>query len=113
MPVPTRILVAAGAIAGLIKLAISPDMEVPAVAVAFGALFCVMAAWAARGRSTVPVVVLVLGFAVELAGLPFYTRETTLDHVVQFGGAVAWVAGLGAAAVVLARRRRATRHVTV
>jgi len=84
---------------------------VPAQAVLFAIVF-LACAWALYTRQSLVATLVIAAFLlVELAGLPFYSRSTWVDYVLQFGlGGVVASIGLVAALRVLleGRRRRAS-----
>jgi hypothetical protein len=102
-----RILLAATLAAGLFELGSAPFLEVPAVPAAIGAIFLLAALWLYRRPGIAPAVVLGLSFLVELAGLPFYERNSVTDWVVQMAFGVLSVVGLGGAIGVVFERQRA------
>jgi hypothetical protein len=76
------------------------------VAAPFALLFLGGAWWyARRGGIAVPIL-LALMFAVEVAGVPFYSRTSLSDWIVQIAGGAVSAAGLVAAVALVARRRR-------
>ena len=104
-----RTLIAAAVALGLLEAVDMFSIDVPAAAALFAVLFLVSAAWFARRGGVGAPMLLVLLFAVEIAGLPFYARTTATDWIIQIGTGVVAAAGLVAAIAVLREWRRERR----
>jgi hypothetical protein len=99
-----RILIAAAIVAGLFEAVSVPSVGAPAAV--FAAVFLAAALWIYRRPGRPPAAVLGLAFLVELAGEPFYERNTATDWAVQMAFGVLSLVGLGAAIAVIVERRR-------
>ena len=105
-----RLLIAMGIAMGAIEVIVAPTLDGGwVIAVVFGAMFFGFTWWFARREAVLPAVLLGVLFAIELAFLPLYTRDTLLLWIGQ--GATLVVSALGLIAaigtlVTLARARR-------
>ncbi len=85
------------AIVGVVgELAHAPFIEVPLAPILFAVLFAGAWFWIRRGGNGGVIVVLVLS-GLELAGFPFYERESTGDWILQVSAAI-----LGTLGVIIA-----------
>ena len=101
------LLIVAAVIAGLAEIAMAlqfaldgePDSE-PVPAAVFAAAFLLLA-WFVRAGSVWPVIALLVLFALEIAFIPKFTRESWIDWAEQAGFVAISVVGLiaGIAAV--------------
>jgi hypothetical protein len=80
-------------------------IEEPVAAIVFAALFLGAWWWLRRATSPAPLVVLAILFAIEIAFVPTYERDTTSDWVVQLPALGVSVVGLVAVALALLRGR--------
>ena len=110
-------LVAVAVIAGLAEMAMAVQFALdgeagsePAPAAAFAAAFLLLA-WFVRSGALWPVIALIVLFAVELAFMPVYTRESWVDWAEQGGFAAISVIGLIAGIAAVASRKRAVAPV--
>jgi len=105
----TRIAIAGGVLCGIGELALSPTMDGVSgatVAIAFGLAFLGGVVWLRRGSVGGAWLIAVLA-AIELAFLPMYPRSGTWDWSTQLGfGVFSLIALVGAAGVIVERRRR-------
>lgn len=101
-----RTLLFASLIAGLFEFATAAFIEVPAAAATFGVIYLAGCVWLVRGRGVGAPILLALTNLVELAGEPFYQRETTSDWIFQLGFGGLCLVGLAAAVLVVAQLRR-------
>ena len=107
------LLVAVAVIAGLAEIAMAVQFALdseagtePGPAAAFAAAFLLLA-WFVRAGSLWPVVALLVLFAVEIAFVPMFTRESWIDWAEQAAFVAISVAGLIAGSATVATRRRA------
>ena len=106
------LLTAVAVIAGLAEVGMTaqfaldgkPD-SAPAPAAVFAAAFLLMA-WFLNAGKFWPVVVLLLLFAVEIAFIPMYGRESWVDWAEQAGFAAISVVGVIVAIATIANRKR-------
>jgi hypothetical protein len=107
------LLVTVALIAGLAELGMALQFAVdheahsaPAPAAAFAAAFLLMA-WFTRAGNFWPVIALVVLFALEIAFVPTFTRESWVDWAEQAGFAAISVVGLIAGIAVVLNRKHA------
>ena len=107
------LLVAVAVIAGLAEIAMAVQFALdseagtePGPAAAFAAAFLLLA-WFVRAGSLWPVVALLVLFALEIAFVPMFTRESWVDWAEQAGFVAISVVGLIAGIAVVASRKRA------
>lgn len=94
---------------GVFELVSTPFMDQPLGSLAAGLVFLGAAAWLWRGRGVVAPLLLVLLFAVELAGEPAYSRHGPKDWILQSTLGALSLIGLAAAIVVVRERLRQRR----
>ena len=107
------LLVAVAVIAGLAEIAMAVQFALdgeagsePAPAAAFAAAFLLLA-WFVRAGNLWPVIALLVLFALEIAFVPMFTRESWVDWAEQAGFVAISVVGLVAGIAVVASRKRA------
>ena len=107
------LLIAVAVIAGLAEIGMALQFALdgeadsaPAPAAAFAAAFLLLACFV-RAGSLWPVIALIVLFALELAFVPMFTRESWIDWAEQAGFGAISVVGLIAGIAVVASRRRA------
>ena len=102
-----KVVFAFGIVFGLLESVMVFLIEFPAQAAVFAAVFFACA-WAIYSRhSALAAAVIGLFLLAEVAGLPFYSRSSLVDWVVQFGvGLPISALGLLAVVRVLLQRRR-------
>ena len=107
------LLVAVAVIAGLAEIAMALQFALdgeagtePGPAAAFAAAFLLLA-WFVRAGSLWPVIALLVLFALEIAFIPKFTRESWIDWAEQAGFVAISLVGLIAGIAVVAGRKRA------
>lgn len=100
-----RTLVVTVVAMGLMELVDAFFIDVPAAAALFAVLFLGGAVWYSRRRTIAAPTLLALLFAVEIAGVPFYSRAGLGDWIMQISAGLISTIGLIAAVIVIARRR--------
>jgi len=111
-----RLLIGAALASMLIELSMIPTMLGPGdfwpAAAIFAVLFGVGAWWASRSDAWGPRVLLTLLFAVEVLGLPGYSRTRPVDWLTQGAIGIASLVGLVAVVGVSMAARRARNTAT-
>ena len=107
------LLSAVAVIAGLAEIGMAIQFALdgnadtaPAPAAAFAAAF-LMLAWFVRAGNFWPVIALIVLFALEIAFVPAFTRESWIDWAEQAGFVAISVVGLIAGFAAVASRKRA------
>ena len=107
------LLVAVAVIAGLAELGMAIQFTIdggadsaPAPAAVFGFAFLLLA-WFVRAGKVWPVITLIVLFAVEIAFVPMYARDSWLDWTEQGAFLAISVVGIIAAIATVAGRKRA------
>ncbi len=109
MSLSMKYLFTVALVAGVFEAASVFMIEVPLAAAAFAVVFlgCAWALWARQ--SLVATVLIGLFLLADVGGVPFYTRHSLADWVVQLTFAAVGLVGLAACVQVLrARPRRRT-----
>ena len=104
-----RLLIAMGIAMAALEVINAPMIDGWVLAVAFAVMFVGFSWWFARGGAMLPAVLLGVMFAIELAFLPVYPRDTLLEWIMQ--GATLVLSGVGLIAAIstlvpLVRARR-------
>ena len=107
------LLIAVAVLAGLAEIGMALQFALdgkpesaPVPAAAFAAAFLLLA-WFVRAGSLWPVVALLVLFALEIAFVPMFTRESWVDWAEQAGFVAISVVGLVAGIAVVVSRKRA------
>jgi hypothetical protein len=106
MSLSMKYLFAVALFAGLFEAASAFFIEQPLAAAAFAVVFlgCAWGLWA--HRSLVATVIVGLFLLADVGGVPFYTKESAADWLVQFLFAAIGLVGLAACVQVLRTRPR-------
>lgn len=106
------LLSAVAVIAGLAEIGMALQFALdgkadsaPAPAAAFAAAFLLLA-WLVRAGNSWPVIALIVLFALEIAFVPMFARESWIDWAEQAGFVAISVVGLIAGIAAVASRRR-------
>ena len=110
------LLSAVAVIAGLAEIGMALQFALdgkadsaPAPAAAFAAAFLLLA-WFVRGGSFWPVIALIVLFALEVAFVPMFARESWIDWAEQAAFVAIAVVGLIAGIAAVASHKRATAY---